>query len=359
MPRPGQRKANSQGNLSDRIAVGLLLHTFPPDLVDRVLLECGRVERRSRLLPARTVVYFVLVISLFCQRSYGQVARLLTEFFAWACQGGDPGQLPPVPTTAALSRARARLGPEPLAGLFMEAVRRAHPARRRCDRYRRWRVLTVDAATVSVPDTRENRAQYGMATVSSEYAAPTPSALPQVRVTALAECGGHTITSAAVGLSAPATGPALTRELFTTLAPGDLVLAECAAVDLKLLPAVGATGADLLWRVSPGRPLPRHATLPDNSHLAVLPGIGAEVRVIEEHPYRLVTTLLDHEADPAPQLTALHHRYRAIGVSLEAVGMRWDEAPLVLRSRWPEGVEQEVWGHLLVHHALHSLMHPA
>jgi hypothetical protein len=29
----------------------------------------------------------------------------------------------------------------------------------------------------------------------------------------------------------------------------------------------------------------------------------------------------------------------------------------VLRSRSPDGVEQEVWGHLLVHHAIRTLMH--
>ncbi|MEV0532600.1 IS4 family transposase, partial [Kitasatospora sp. NPDC050463] len=31
----------------------------------------------------------------------------------------------------------------------------------------------------------------------------------------------------------------------------------------------------------------------------------------------------------------------------------------VLRSRSPEGVEQEVWGHLLIHHAIRQLMHTA
>ncbi len=29
----------------------------------------------------------------------------------------------------------------------------------------------------------------------------------------------------------------------------------------------------------------------------------------------------------------------------------------MLRSRSPDGVEQEVWAHLLVHHAIRSLMH--
>jgi hypothetical protein len=38
--------------LSDRVAIGVLTRTYPPALVDQVLAECGRVERRHRLLPA-------------------------------------------------------------------------------------------------------------------------------------------------------------------------------------------------------------------------------------------------------------------------------------------------------------------
>lgn len=363
MPRPGQNRATTKDNLSDRIAVGLLMRTFPPDLVDHVVAECGRAEQRCRRLPARTVVYFVLAICLFCHRSYEQVVQLLTESLTWACRGKDVN--PPLPpTTAALSRARARLGPEPMAALFTETVLLTAAARPGCDRYRKWRVLAADAATVGVPDTPENRARYGTATPSpAERAMPARTALPRVRVAVLAECGSDTITGAAVGLPVTTTGPALARELFTGLSPGDLVLAECDAADLSLLPAVRAAGADLLWRVTAGPPLSRRTDLPDSSYLS---GAGdpsgpdrTEVRVIEEDSCRLVTTLLDHEAHPAQHLRALARQYRDFGISFDAVGMLWHDGPLVLRSRWPAGVEQEVWGRLLVHHTLRSLMRPA
>ncbi len=36
---------------------------FPPELVDRVVSEAGRVEQRHRLLPARVVVYDVLAMA--------------------------------------------------------------------------------------------------------------------------------------------------------------------------------------------------------------------------------------------------------------------------------------------------------
>src|SRR2546429_8435926 len=115
MPRPGQVKPPAGERLPDRIAVGLLTVTSPPELVDRVVAETGRVQRRSRLLPARVVVYYVLAMCLFFGQGCEEVARLLTEGLAYARRWQGTWR---VPTTAAITRARARLGPEPLRALF-------------------------------------------------------------------------------------------------------------------------------------------------------------------------------------------------------------------------------------------------
>jgi hypothetical protein len=42
--------------LPDRIAIGVLTRTFPPELIDRVIAKTGRGEQRQRLLPARVGV---------------------------------------------------------------------------------------------------------------------------------------------------------------------------------------------------------------------------------------------------------------------------------------------------------------
>ena len=84
MPRPGQVKPETDERLSDRIAVGLLTRTFPPELVDRVVAESGRSGQRTRLLPPRVVVYFVLAMCLFSGQGYEEVARLLTQGLTWA-----------------------------------------------------------------------------------------------------------------------------------------------------------------------------------------------------------------------------------------------------------------------------------
>lgn len=47
-----------------------LTRVFPPEVVDEILAECGRLERRHRLLPAPVVVYYVLGLALFSSSSY-------------------------------------------------------------------------------------------------------------------------------------------------------------------------------------------------------------------------------------------------------------------------------------------------
>ena len=115
MPRAGWVKPASDQRLSDHISIGVLTQVFPPALVDAVVAEAGRGERRQRLLPARVVVYYVLAMALFSEASYEEVMRQLVEGLSWASGWQRVWE---VPTKAAIFKARQRLGPEPLELLF-------------------------------------------------------------------------------------------------------------------------------------------------------------------------------------------------------------------------------------------------
>ena len=65
------------GRLTDRISVGVLTRVVPRDLVAEVLAETRRREKRSRLLPAHVVVYFVMAMAIF-RDGYEEVMRRLT-----------------------------------------------------------------------------------------------------------------------------------------------------------------------------------------------------------------------------------------------------------------------------------------
>lgn len=369
MPRPGQVKSATDERLSDRIAIGLLTRTFPPELVDRIVEESGKTGQRQRLLPPRVVVYFVLAMCLFSGQGYEEVARLLTEGLAWARRWSGSWQ---VPTTAAISRARVKLGPEPLRALFEQVAGPVATEATPGARYGRWRLMAVDGTTFDVPDSKENNARFGRPKTHRG----DRSAFPQVRVVALAECGTHAITHAALGPFTTAE-TVLARELFEALRPDDLLMADRGFAGLEQWRAASAGGADLLWRIKSNAVLPVRQELPDGSYLSDIAAAGdrkradaAVVRVIEytlddpgrpQHaaPYRLITTILDHHAAPARELAALYQERWEIETTLDELKTHQRGPAQVLRSRSPDGVEQEVWGHLLVHHAIRRLMHTA
>lgn len=365
MPRPGQVKS-SQERLSDRIAIGVLTRSFPPGLVDEVLAETGRVEQRNRLLPARVVVYFVLAMCLFSREGYEEVTRLLTDGLAWARRWRGQWR---VPTTAALSRARARLGSEPLKALFARVAVPVATEATAGAWYRDWRLVAVDGTTFDVPDTPSNVDHFGR---PGNSRGEGKSAYPQVRVAALAECGTHAIFAAASGpLATHET--TLARQLFDSVTPGMLLIADRGFLGFDLWRAAAATGADLLWRVKSNAVLPVLRQFDDGSYLSEIVASRDHyrradpmtVRVVEytlgpaETVYRLATTVLDPDQAPADELAGLYAQRWEIETALDELKTHQGGPNLILRSQHPDGVEQEIYGFLLTHHALRELVHEA
>jgi len=141
-------KPPTDERLSDRIAIGLLTRTVPPELVDEVIARADSGDVRKRLLPARVVVYFVLAMCLYADKGYEEVARLLTEGLAWSRRWAGRWE---VPTTAAISRARERLGSQPLRLLFERVARPLADEATVGAFYRRWRLVALDGTTLDVP----------------------------------------------------------------------------------------------------------------------------------------------------------------------------------------------------------------
>jgi len=352
--------------LPDRIAIGLLTVTFPPELVDRVVAETGRVQRRSRLLPARVVVYYVLAMCLFFGQGYEEVARLLTDGLAYARRWRGNWR---VPTTAAITRARARLGPEPLRALFAEVCQPVATEAGSGSFYRAWRLVAVDGTTFDLPDTAANAGFFGR---PGSPRGAGKGAFPQVRVAGLGECGTHAIFAAALGpLAVHETE--LARRLFGRLRAGMLLIADRGFTGFDLWRAAAAAGADLLWRVRNSAVLPVAEQLADGSYLSHIYAARDKhrhadpitVRVVEytlagqATVYRLITTILDPAQAPALDLAALYAQRWEFEISLGELKTHQGAPRMVLRSHTPDGVQQEVYGFLLVHYAIRVLMHQA
>src|SRR5665811_2268775 len=153
MPRAGQVQVEPGQRLSDRVALGVLTATFPRQLVDEVIEATGRREQRNRLLPAHLTVYYVLAMTLFSSAGYEEVMRSLTEGLAWASDGHEQYELP---SQVAISKARTRLGPKPLAELFTRACVPLATLGTRGAFYRQWRLVSMDGTCIDVADTPAN-----------------------------------------------------------------------------------------------------------------------------------------------------------------------------------------------------------
>jgi hypothetical protein len=354
----------SDRRLSDLVSVGVLTRTFPPDLVDEVIAECGRTEQRSRSLPARVMAYFAVGMALHSEGSYEDVLGLLTDGLSWS-SGEEPVRLP---SKSAIFQARARLGFEPVAALFARvAVPLAGAATPGCWLAGR-RLVAIDGLCLDVADTTENAAWFGRGGVNKGEQA----AFPQARVVALAECGTHAMFDAVVGAYTTPENT-LARDLLDRVEPGMLVLADRGFCGFPLWSRAAATGADLLWRAMSNMK-PRHLeTLADGTWLGELRPAGnagrtteaLTIRVIDyelddgrvnDSTYRLFTTLLDPVEAPAVELAIAYAQRWEIESTFDELKTHQRGARTVLRSKSPDLVLQEIWGHLCCHYAIRTLM---
>ncbi len=368
--------------LTDRISIGVLAGIVPRDLVDEVLAETKRTERRSRLLPARVMVYFTMAMCLFFDDDYEEVMRKLVGSLRWLGNWKDDWK---VPTTGAISQARVRLGAAPLKLLF---ERVAVPLARRGTRgawLRSRRLMAIDGFFLDVADTPDNAARFGRFTNGHKT-----SAFPQAHVVALAECGTHAIVAAAIGACSDSER-ALARPLVDACEPGMLLTADRYFYSFDLWAQILNTGADLLWRVTSQPTLPVLQPLPDHSYLSLLinPKIGGKrrqkliedvragreipegsavpVRVVEytvpnrpgsgsEELICLITSILDHTDTPALDLAAAYHDRWEIENTFDEIKTHQRGEGRVLRSKLPALAEQEIWALLLSHYAIRSIM---
>jgi hypothetical protein len=157
------------------------------------LEQTGRVEQRSRLLPSRLVVYFVLAMCLFAGQGYEEVARLLTDGLQGVRRWRRPWS---VPTTAAIWKARKRVGVEPMRELFDRVCRPVAEADTLGAFFGRWRVVALDATTFDVPDTVANEEAFGR---PGSGRGEERVGYAQVRMVGLVECGTHAVFAAATG----------------------------------------------------------------------------------------------------------------------------------------------------------------
>lgn len=354
--------------ISDLMTIGVLASKIPRDEVQQVLAECGRESKRIRQLPAHVMVYYVVALSLYMNVSYEEVLRCLVEGLEWL---GEPAARVRNTGRSAISQARARLGPEPLEALFRRLARPLGEKTSHGVWYRQWRLVAIDGTTFDVGDTPANERVFGRPGASRGR-----SAFPQVRCVGLVESGTHAIFDLAAG-PCSTSEVELADSLIGSLTPGMLCLADRNYFSYERWKNAAVTGAHLLWRAKSNLILSCENRLQDGSYLSsVYPSAKDRrhrrnripVRVIEyrlegvenaEPLYRLFTTVLDPTLAPALELATLYHERWEVENTLDEIKVHLRGRDVVLRSKTPDLVMQELYGLFLAHFTVRALMHEA
>jgi hypothetical protein len=365
MPRAGWKKSVSERRLSDLVSVGVLTRTFPPAVVDEVIAAAGRKEQRHRSLPARTMAYFAVGMALHSEGSYEDVLGLLTDGLAWAEPGVEPVRLP---SKSAIFQARDRLGFEPVKALFDRVARPLATGETPGSFLAGRRMVAIDGTTFDVADTVGNDGFFGRPGVAKGER----SAFPQARVVAVAECGTHAMFDAEIG-AYTTSEVALSKPLIDRLKPGMVLLADRGFTGFALWKQAAATGADLLWRAKTNTNPRQIEAFDDGSWLGELRANNSKlnteaviVRVVDYHvddgrdtdagPFRLFSTLIDPDEVTATELAAAYAQRWEIESAFDELKTHQRGPRTVLRSKSPDLVLQEIWGHLCCHFAIRTLM---
>jgi len=271
----------------------------------------------------------------------------------------------------AIFQARDRLGAEPVKALFDRVAQPLATTQSPGCWLAGRRLVAIDGTTLDVADTAANDEFFGRPGVNKGER----SAFPQARMVALAECGTHAIFDAEIG---PCTTSelALSKVLVDRLEPTMVLLADRGFTGFALWQQASATGADLLWRARNNVTPRRIKDFDDGSWLGELRAKNAElgtehvvVRVVDYHvddgrgvslgPFRLFTTLVDPDEVSATELAAAYAQRWEIESVFDELKTHQRGSKMVLRSKSPALVLQEIWGHLCCHYAIRALMFEA
>jgi hypothetical protein len=377
--------SSARGRVLSGAWLGVLTYVIPPGLVDEAVGDGLAWEMRLRLLPARVTAYFTLGLCLFSGLSYSRVFAQVTAGLGLAS-----------PATTALSAARRRLGDKPLESLFRRLCAPLSPGTEPWSHVGGLLAVAWDGTTLDTADSPANAAAFGRPATGK---GKPPAAFPQVRLVTLVACGTRALLGAACGplRGAGAGEPDLARATLGSLRAGMLLLADRGFYGYRLWHAAAGTGAHLLWRVKACQHLPVTRELPDGSYLThvsdpravaarhdkngkrrrrgsrlppdagPLPGFTARVIAFTitvtaddgtavTTRCRLLTTLLDHRACPAPDLAAAYARRWAAETSYREWKTYLRGPGRTLRGRDPALARQELWAYLAVYQAIRTLI---
>lgn len=311
----------------------------------------------------------MITMIFFADHSLPAVLDMLVEGLRWR---GAKLWGKTLVVKSALTQARHRLGVKPMVELFHTLARPLVQKHHTWAFYKDLRLIALDGLHLHVPDSPENATYFGRTSASHGQ-----TAWPSAKVVTLVEVGTRVVLDAFVGRFNVAENHAAMR-LVRSMHQGMLVLWDRGLVSYPLWAKATQKGTHLLGRIKKGMQLKRIHNFPDGSYLANFyhwrdrrkNRKGILVRIVEYtitdpslpgfgEKYRLMTSLLDPVLYPAIELSVLYHERWEIEIANDELKTHLLTKDPLLRSRTPLGCLQEIYGWLIAHIAIRTLIFEA
>lgn len=323
------------------------------DWIRRALETTGSATVRRRKLPAEYVVWIVVGMGLFRDRSIQSIVQHLNLVLPDDNNPRGRGRI----TGSAIVQARDRLGAEPLALLFADAADNWATSSADQHRWRGLAVYGIDGSTLRLPDTEENEAAFGRPGSSRGRAA-----YPQVRVVALMVLRSHLLAAAEFG-GASDSEVKLAEKLWPMLPDASITIVDRGFISYKVFHDIQTGAKERHWLTRSKVNLKYRIVkrLGRGDQLVEL-AIHRNVRRAHPHlpetlqarairyqrrgfrPQTLLTSLLDPTSYPATEIAQLYHERWELEIGFDEIKTHTLEREETLRSRAPLRVKQELWG---------------
>ncbi len=368
-------RVGAEGWLPDHVRLGGLEEHLGDGVVEQAVAQAAPAPtqpERRRLMSLPLVARLVMAMTLLPHASYVE---------AFAQLVGVLPRLPwlqawQVPESTVVTTWRRRLGVAPVRALFARVAGHIVAATEPGARWHGLRVCTLDGCQVKVPDSDENRAEFG-----SSGTADDSASFPMVRVVMAVARAGRALLAATVDASRVGEQPLTARlvaqhpDLFT---PEHVYVLDRNFFSAELVEAIHrrGQGAHLVMRIKAGIRLPVVTRLGDGDYLSWIRTPDKRpltVRVVEydvrkpdastSELFCLLTTLTDPQRYSKEDIAGLYpQRWIAaettIGENKSTITDAGPSRGPILRSETPELVHQEIWAWLaatqLVRRAAHA-----
>jgi hypothetical protein len=341
---------------SDTFVVEALAAELKPEWIEQALRQTQRESIRERSLPASFTLWLIVLLGLFRRVSYDNLLEKLVGTW-WAERFWPDDQRP---TSSAVTRARDRLGAEPVKVLWQHSAREWSSASL-AGRFHGKRVYALDGSTFKTSDTPANDTAFGR-----PGAARGRAGYPQMRGVLLVDLGARIVVAEKHG-AFKKSEIELAREVARELKSGDLALFDRNFYALDLLHDLRAKRCDFVvrikknirmrilqklgigdWLVEVDVPWKARDKRPD------LPRV-MRFRLIEYTPaggtekIRVLTSLLDAAQFKADEVANLYHSRWGVETVIDEIkthlcGCQTVDRAVVFRSQTPARIEQEWYG---------------